>query len=580
MLDNQTYEMFVTHPSPVVVITGEGDQGQIIAAMSIVEAALRNGQDVLHNGCSNVGLRLTEEAVSSDERLAEIMDIVANGSVFVLADADCIPAIVSEPTQSEPQWLTTCKAKQHMAVLTTVRGREYRLGVAIADAEASHVQVEAAPHLLGMFVTWASGHLRERLPVARAFVRHEIVLRWAALTDGSYQAPSRPDGELIVVPPRSPLIVSDYSEAVRSTETASPKHPAHSFLLTRIIKHDENNQVKYTETIGFPWQESVNKHRDEDIATRYIELACEKWGMPVSHVELNPNPSGPYPDAQARTTNGPVNIEITKVQPRWPSEATLSALADGTRAGKAPDPTKNPVIQCRECGILDVNDVLDIHHIPEHDENHTWTCVYPRYMIGPDWPDNLTVLPELKIDIDHVKTAITERLERKISRAQRFGSGTPNWLMLVIEGFPPVEGFDSLLRDFDWEGMDGVFAIVANEFASAIHGHCPDDMVSVLVLKCPEQDCHTCYHPGFVLLARKGDSSMNDLRQQERDRGVTHLVTSHDGTILAELEAEPQQPISEQDFQKAYRAATKVLPYDMPTQDIPILPNELRDLFG
>ena len=276
------------------------------------------------------------------------------------------------------------------------------------------------------------------------------------------------------------------------------------------------------------------------------------------------NPNTTYPDGWAKTVSGSVNIEVTKVQPRWPSNATLGALTAGTQVGKAPNPTKTPVIQCQQCGTMAAPEITDVHILPEHDESHVWTCTYPGKMVGPDWPENLTALPELRIDAEQIQAAITKAVGEKTDRAKRFGQGKQNWLVLLIEGFPPVEEFDSLLRGFNWEGLDGVFAILSNEFGSAIHGLYPDDKKRITVLKCPEQNRHPCYHPGQVLVVRKDDGSMDTLRERGRDRGVTLQRTAEDGTVLAELLIEPPQPFSHLDLQKGLRAAIKKLPYEPP----------------
>ena len=549
--------------SPVVIITGEGDQGQGILAMSTVEAALEAGQLVLHNGCCNEGLTISDEALLSDERMAELMNFVPGGSLFVLKDADCIPALISTPTPTEAIWLKTCKAKDHMMVLTTVRGREYRLKSAIERAETSHVFVEAAHARPGLFVRWASGELLERLTVGQVFYPHDKVVEWAKLTDGSYEEPYRPPGELILNYPRSIIVPSDYGEAVRSTETPKPKHPSYPFLLTRTVKHSENRRVRLTEVIGMIWQESINKYRDEEVAITTIEWACEKWGIHLNDSEFVQGSA--YPDGRGTAEGEAINIEVTKVQPKWPSGAPLSALADGTRAGKVPVRVDVPTIICKECGTCEAPDLHDVHVIPQHDENHVWTCVYPGRMITPDWYENLTILPELRIDSGLLETAIAERVCTKSSRARKFGRGKQNWLVLLVEGFPPIEGFASVIRDVGWEDFDGVFAIMTEAFLSAIHGFSPDDLKKIVVLKCPEHDRHTCYHPGMTMVNRKADWRLDSLREQPADKGIVYQTTSSDGTLLAEWIEELPQPTTEADLRRGLISAKKRLPYQPPT---------------
>lgn len=562
-MNTSILEMLSTAFAPVVVITGEGDQGQNTVAMFWIEAALQDGATSFHNGCSNQGFRITKLALSSDERLAELMSVAPEQSTFVLADADCIPAVTIPDGASAPEWSMVAEVMGHKVILTTVRGREYQLKTAITNTVSGHIQVEVARHLPGIFAIWASGELRERMPFARTLCDNDTVIRWAKLTSGLYKVPYRPQNELITSPATTIVVRADTAEGVRSTETPMPKHPANSFLLTRVVKQNRNQQMRLTELLGMIWLESVNKTSDEETAVRMVEWACQKWGMALDKVTLNQNTT--YPDAWAKTVNGPINVEVTKVQPRWPSGATLAQLADSARAGKEAVPAQAPVIKCRQCGQQDISDIADVHILPKHDEKHIWTCTYPKSMVGPDWADNLTALPELRIDAEQFRASIERAVSSKAKRAKRYGVGKQNWLVLIIEGFPTTEWVGTELHDMDWQSLDAVFAIVNDEFGSAIHGLYPDDNRIIALLKCPEQSDHICYHPGFVMTVRKGDSSMDSLREQGQARGITMQMTANDGTVLAEDEVEMPQPISHLDVQKGMSAAIKSLPYDLPS---------------
>ena len=548
--------------SPVVIITGEGDQGQNLFAVAALGSALWNGQTLYHNGCFNQEWHIKETALSSDAQLAKLMRIAPEESLFVLADADRIPALTAFPTLTEPEWLTASQDKGHLVVLTTVRGQEHLLQSATTYVATTHLQVEAGHAPYGLFITWGSGEMKERLATSQAFVPHETVLEWAKLTNGLYQAPARPEKELIINAPRSVVVVADYTDAVRSTDTPMPKHPANSFLLTRTARVDRHLQIRTTEIIGLIWLESVNKTVDEEIAIRATAWASEKWGLPLTDLKINPKTT--YPDGWAQYNGCPVNIEVTKVQPRWPSGTTLAALTDGQRVGKAANPDQVPVVQCHQCGIFEVPEVNDVHALPDHDENHVWTCTYPAGMVGPDWPDPLTSLPELRIDAQHLMEQINKAADAKSAKAQGDDSGNRNWLVLVVQGFPTFEEWYEQLLHCDWQGIDGVVAILSQDFGSAIHAHYPLDTRHIVLLKCPEQDSHFCYHPGFMLEVHKGGKEMESLIEQGPDRGVTRQSTADDGTVLAEYEAVPPQPISKPEVDKGIQAAIKKLPYNLP----------------
>ena len=561
-MDGQEDYVIYEFLSPVTIITGEGDQGQNLVAVAPLNIALRSGQTPYHNGCFNRGCRITEAALSSDAQLANLMRITPDESLFVLADADCTPALAASPTLNQPEWVTPCQAKGHLIVLTTVRGREHHLQAAITYAATSHVQVEAAHNPYGLFITWGSGEMKERFPTSQTFVANETIMEWAKLTNGRYQAPPRPKNELIINSPRSLAVVADYTSAVRSTDTSMPKHPANSFLLTRTAKMHNHLQIRTTEIISLIWLESVNKTVDEEIAIQAAAWASEKWGMPLTNLQINPKTT--YPDGWAQYDGDIVNIEVTKVQPRWPSKATLAALTAGQRVGKAVIPDKAPVVQCQQCGRFEVPEITDIHILPNHNENHVWTCTYPSSMIGPEWPEHLTALPELHMDAQDLMQQVIEAAGEKSRKAQRDASGKRNWLVLVIQGFPPIGEWYEQLRHYDWQAMDGVIAIISQEFGSAIHAHYPLDARRIVLLKCPEQGRHFCYHPGLILEVGKDGKGMDSLIERGPDRGVTYQTTADDGTVLAEYEAEPPQPLSQLDVCKGIKTATKRLPYVLP----------------
>ena len=523
--------MYEKLPS-VVIITGEGNE-QNLCAISF----LRYGRMQFHNGCFNQGASITQAALSSDARLAELMRAAPDESVFVLADADCIPALAN--VYPEPEWLTSCTDHGHTVVLTTVRGREHHLKTATMRAGTLHVLVEKAGYdHLGASITWAWGSMGERVPRLKIPIANDVLEQWAKLLNETYQAPSRPKNELITTTQRTVAVPVDHTSAVLSISTPMPKHPENSFLLTRTVKQDQHRQVRTTEIIAFPWLESVNKTADEEMAIYAAHWACEQWGIPLTDPALNCQSI--YPDGQAKYDGKPVNLEVTKVQPRWPSGTTLAAFIDARRPGKAVNPDKVPVMQCRECGTWAEPEITDVHAPPDHDESHIWTCTYPRNMIGDDWPEHLTVLPEIHIDDKHFLREVVKAADAKSERAKRYGAGRQNWLILLVEGFPHVEGLYEQLRHADWQALDAVIAIISQEFGSAIHGYCPLDPRATVLVKCPEQNRHPCYHPGLISTAHKGNEEFAFLLEPARD--ITLLITAEDGTPLAEIEKSPPQP--------------------------------------
>ena len=533
----QSVETLYENPPPVVIITGEGNEQNLCAI-----PFLQYGGMEFHNGCFNQGASITQAALSSDARLAELMRVAPDESVFVLADADCIPAIAN--AYPDPEWLTVCTDRGHTVVLTTVRGREHNLmRTATMRAGTLHVLVEKAGYdQLGASVTWSWGSMGERLPRLKIPIANEDLEEWAKLINETYQAPSRPKNELITTTQRTVAVPVDYTSAVLSTSTPMPKHPENSFLLTRTVKLDQHMQVKATEIIAFPWLESVNKTADEEIAIYVAHWACEQWGIPLTDLVLNCQST--YPDGQAKYDGKPVNVEVTKVQPRWPSGAALSAFIDARRAGKAVNPDKVPVIQCHKCGNQPVPEITDVHNPPHHDESHVWTCTYPSNMISDDWPEHLTVLPEIHIDDKHFLRGVVEAADDKSEKAKRYGAGSQNWLIMLVQGFPPIQEWYEQLRHVDWQAMDAVIAIISEEFGSAIHAYYPLDQRRIVLVKCPKQNRHPCYHPGLIMTLHKGSKEFASLLELGPDRGITRLITAEDGTPLAEIEESPPQPIT------------------------------------
>lgn len=531
-----------------IIITGEGKQGQILYATSFLEEALHYGQTSFHNGCSNEGFRITETSLSSDEQFAELMNIAPNESLFIIADADSVPVFATETTSNEQKWHSVCQEKNHMVVLTTMRGREHYISTIIDNLNGLHIQVEANKIRHGLDITIASGLMKERVPRKKTFIDHNQVMGWVKLTNGEYKIPDRPQDELIINTPKSIVVPADFIKAVLSTETQMPKHPENSFILTRVAKHNEHNQVRITEIISLVWLESENKHSDEEFAIHTAAWACEKWGISLTNVTANKETT--YPDGWAKHNGTDINIEVTKVQPRWPSGATLATLTAGTRSGKTKKPDKSPLIQCNICGTIETSDTEDVHKLPPHNESHFWTCTYPSSMIATDYPEDLTALPELHINSEHFIQGINNAIREKSDRAKRFGADKPNWLVLIIEGFPPTDGLYEEMLHCNQQGIDGIIAIMSQEFRSAIHSHYPEFTQSIVLVKCPEQDTHYCYHPGLTMFLPKYVKESAPLLEFQPVKGITHQFTASDGTILAEYEETPPQPFTHLDSQK------------------------------
>ena len=560
-------------PRLVTIVTGEGEQGQNILAMAWIEQALPlEGVDIFHNGCargtiaaiSNINghgvevefrtFTIRDAALSDPDKFATLLRVAQDESLFVLADGDCIPAIINAgKASSEPSWLAVCRAKGHKVVLTTVRGREYRILTGIAHQEVQHIQVDADYDAEGLWCTVSEGRSGERIPRYKNRFDKDSLERWASLANGLYERPYRDDDGLISVVERDLSIPVDYTAAVRSTETNMPQRPAYPFLLSTTILLADNQRIRTTEQLVVDWNESVNKRRDEEIAIGIVEWACEKWG--ISLTDVVPNQASTYPDGKGRTNQTLVNLEVTKVQPAWPSGATFAALTAATREGRAVVPDKAPVISCQQCGNIAVPELDDVRRLPNHDPNHVWTCTYPQDMLGHDWAGHITALPELVVGKDRLEQAVANALDRKKGKPNQFGNGEQNWLALIVEGFPPVPGWHEQILGMDWSDFDAVFAVISAQFGSGIYYNDPTDTRSVVIVKCPGQSEHICYHPGQVMRLRKGGSDFDPLRAMDTagSRGRSMQITDDCGEVLAE-ETIPPFPPTERDLLDALRA--------------------------
>ena len=542
------------------IITGEGNLGQLLVAMEWVRASEARNCEVFHNGCAKGGHRVTWYALSNEIALAELIASAPDESLFLLADADCLPELFAHRRVGRLDWLALCEDKRHSIVATTMRGREGLLGPLAFDGSTHHYQVETAYGPDGLVITCAGGPLRECFPSERFFAGLNTVERWARYRDGTYRSPNRPSSELIRPLRREILVPVDYTDAVRSTDTAKPKHPANSLLLTQVLDVGNNRRIKTTEIVGLVWSEAVNKRRDEEMAMQLLEWAFEKWGMTAESPRANPKPK--YPDFQITIADETVNVEMTKVSPIWPSERPFSFLASSAQAGAGREPVRSPEIRCEICKTIPVPEIGDIHQFPAHDETHAHTCTYPGRMAGMGWTGDITALPELRIDPDKFEAAIQKAIDSKERRRLRCGLLRPNWLALIVEGFRLTDSYLERLCDVDWRGFDGVFATFSDQFGSAMHGLHPDESRHLVMLKCPGSEYHTCYHPGYILTVRKDDGKMNPLRGGEREIGVVHQIVSDDGMVLAEYEVEPPQPITEADLRNKILAASIGLPHD------------------
>ena len=542
-----------------IIITGEECQGQNIVAMMHVGQALQEGATTFHNDCSNTGFRIRPETLADESDFLELLDVAPDGSTFVIADADSSAAITGDSPDVNLEWLHLCKTKSHKVILTTVRGVEHKLKGPLQDIATMHIFVSSPPNLAGLFLAVSSGAMRERVPTKWSVIDEDKVIRCAKLTNGLYESPPRSGSDLIVSPIKSFALPVDYSDAVRSTATARPKHPENLILLTRTAKFHGKLQRKATEIVSMPWLEAVNKRRDEEMAVGIIQWTCERWGIDLQGTTMNPETT--YPDAWGQYEGRKVNLEVRKVQPKWPSGATLASMVDTIRSGKAVAPKEGPTLQCKQCGTWEDGTITDVHVLPEHDINHEWVCTYPKSMIGPEWTEHLTALPNLAIGPGDLRTAVTEAVDEKDALAKRFGEREQNWLILSVEGFPLDERLHDELADIEWRNLDAVFLILASQFGSAIHLHDIDDNRIIVVTRCPKVNDHVCYHPGVRTTVRKAGDEAQNLREASGPRGLVHQVVSAQGKVLAEEEIEPQVPVTQDDTLKGIVRAVKRLPF-------------------
>ena len=543
----------------VIIVTGEEDQGQNIVAMRYIGQALQDRRISFHNGCANKGFRIRPEIMADESAFLELLDMAPDGSTFVLADADSFSVIVGDTPDGTPTWFRLSKAKGHEVVLTTVRGVEHKIKGPLEDNATIHINVSSPPNLLGLFLTASSGAMWERIPTMFSVLGEEQVISLARLSDGLYEIPTRSVAELTVSPIKSLAIPVDYSDAVQSTDTAKPKHPDNLMLLTKTTRYQDHLQEQTTEIISERWLEAVNKRRDEDFAVGIIEWTCEKWGIELQDIKMNPETT--YPDAWGQYEGYRVNLEVRKVQPKWPSGAPLASIVDIIRTGKAIPPQEAPRVQCKQCGTWEDRTIADVHVLPPHDSNHEWVCTYPKWMIGLEWTEHLTALPNLPIKPGDLRAAVKEAVEEKVDRARRFGEGKQNWLILSVEGFPLDERLHEELADIEWKGLDAVFLILTSQFGSATYLNQIDDNRIIMIARCPKATDHVCYHPGMRTIVRKEGSEAQSLRETTIPRGLVYQVVNADGRVLAEEEREFQIPISQDDAMKGIKRATKRLPF-------------------
>ncbi len=547
------------YPGRITLITGENEKTQNIVAMAHVGMAVQDGRQIFHNGCSREGWRISLESLSSSDKFSELLshEAVKDGSLFVLADADCISALKATESKDPPQWLKMARNKGLDIILTTVRGREYMLRDVLRLEETVHVLIEYRSQGDGVIGTHYHGKMDERVPIGRTFLSVRDLTNFAELLDGRYERPERDESELIINPHLSPVTAADYEEAVRSTETSKPKHHAYNFLLTRVLVMYPGVQVRVTEMVFLPWIESVDKYNIEKAALNWLDYACGQWGIALSEVEPSPA-KDEYPDGLGKGLSGQVNIEVTKVQPVWPSEATFSRLASSALVGKEARPKDKPVVQCKQCGASEADGIYNVHSLPAHDESHDWVCTYPKSLIGSDWDNHIVALPELKLTQESFEERIDSAAQRKSNRVERYGGSNQNWLVLIVEGFPVEPDWYKNISSLCWERFDGVFMISTEEFFGAFHGMSADVAQNVIVVKCPESRLHVCYHPGVVLSLKRGSASLlAEFQGLEKIQGRTIEITNVEGAILAKNEVEPPQPFTHLDLTEGLRGVDK-----------------------
>lgn len=508
------------HPR-ILTITGQRGSGRTTFAVMVCGEYFKHGFPCFHNGSAFIGWNI-EEYTKSEYGLRQLADEVPSGSVILIEEADVCSATrqLDDPNReaSITLALATLAEKGCFLILTTVQGNERLIAWQLVENSNEHV-TPAMDAKIRFRPSLATTHRIGRYLVPACQIVHETEdIIDAMLVADSFKdmRGGHPEG-------RATTYTDDRFFEVQQTGIDNMKHPKHPeypiFYRSRIVRRlrDGNTHRLFQNSIlHFTWLESVNEHRNETIALELFERAMLQWGFDYQAIPTIQDTH--FPDGQASVNGEVANLEVVSIQPRYPGGHSLHDLTGLTQPSWALRPEGSAVMRCQTCSTTEPIEMASLKEIPEHNQNHRWVIYAPGSLFTPDFPEDLTVTPELTITQEGFTLELENALAGKSQKIAEQGTGRQNWVLVAAQGFP---------IDPDWYGqlpirwpqnIDGICVVATESYWGAYADWFPYNDFVVALIKCPaDARTHNCYHPGFRFRVGSLDAGLQPLSEDKHN---------------------------------------------------------------
>lgn len=504
---------------PIMIVTGPRDSGRTTFAVMVCAEHFKHGLHLFHNGTACIGLN-REEYANTKHGLQQLAEEVLDGSIVLIEEADVCNATrkIDDPTHAAgiTSALRTFAEKGCALILTTVPGNERLIAAPLIDNAHEHVtpfmdaSVRMAPSLM-------TTHRFGQYLVPADPIYHDP----RALINAMMLSDAFRDTRSGVPESKGVTYTEDRFFEVRQTsvdQMKHPKHPEYPVLyrsrIVRRLRDGSIHRLTQNSILFFTWLESINEHRNETIALELFERTMLQWGFDYRAIQTVQDTN--FPDGQAFINGEHTNIEVVSIQPRFRGGHSLHDLVGLTEPGRAAKPEDTPILRCQTCRMSEPINIPSLQEIPEHDESHCWVIYTPRSLIGPDFPEDLTVIPELTITHEGFTQELESALQNKSQKIARQGMGKRNWVLVVAQGFPVEPDWYSMLSGQWPDNIDGICVVATENYLGAFNDFVPYKDLVVMLLKCPaDTQAHNCYHPGYRFRVSSIDANLHPLSKDE-----------------------------------------------------------------
>ena len=479
-----------------ILVTGLRESGRTTFSVLIAADSYSGGHAFWHNSTATFGVRYEDCFLNSRDGLLALTRYLPVNALVLVEEADLHMATrgLDDPRHDEAvlQALQTMERKSCRLILTTVHGRETRISRVLLEGSALHVTCFMNAEMRRLATIERVGSYL--IPAGVVHHPPEDVARAMALAFTF--RPLRSDTATSSVLAES-LDRSHQGRLSTIDQMQYPQHPEYPVFYRSTIIRNLSDRVEHRlsqeSILNFIWFESVNKHTHEAFAMNMLGTSLPRWGF--SYEPVAKPGDGRFPDGRAIVDGQATNVEVTTIQPVYPSGANLHRLLALSRRDRIPVNYGTPILACRNCRIQVPFPDATLVDPPSHDEKHEWIA----YLSGSeDVDDIVAVTPPIDITREAFTRELSKALRRKARIISSQGGGANNWIVILAQGFPvEPEWYEGLAQDLP-VNVDGVVVVASETYLGAVHNWEPLHEITTILLKCPEEgEALHCYHPGY-----------------------------------------------------------------------------------